>query len=90
MIKKIKWGGEKWKVGTVYVRERLGRVLGRLKEEAEERKGEKGWIIGGDFNARTGEGGVLEDGEEGKGRVSKDKGVNGQGTELVKWVEGEG
>jgi len=28
---------------------------------------------------RTGEGGALEDGEEGKGRVSNDKVVNGQG-----------
>lgn len=36
----------------------------------------------GDF-ART-EGGALEDGEEGKRRVSKDKGVNGQKAELMK------
>lgn len=33
---------------------------------------------------------ALKDGEEGKRRISKDKGINGQGTELVKWVEGEG
>lgn len=30
------------------------------------------------------------DGEEGKRRISKDKGINGQGAELVKWVEGKG
>lgn len=44
MIKELKWEGEKWKVGTVYVRERLGRVLGRLKGKVEEKKGKKGWI----------------------------------------------
>lgn len=59
MIKELKWG-EKWKVGTVYIRERWGRVLGRLKGKVEEKKGEKGWILGGDFNARTGKGGALE------------------------------
>lgn len=90
MIKELKWGGEKWKVEMVYIRERLGRILGRLKGEVEEKKEEKGWILGGDFNASMGKEGALEDGEEGKRRVSKDKGINGQGTELVEWVEREG
>lgn len=72
------------------MRERLGKVLGRLKGEVKEKKGEKEWIVGGDLNARTGEGESLEDGEEGRRRVSKDKGINRQGAELVKWVEGEG
>lgn len=29
------------------LRERLGKVLRRLKGEVEEKKGEKGWIVGG-------------------------------------------
>jgi len=36
---------------------------------------------------RTRERGALEDGEEGRERVSKDKVVNKLGMELVKWVK---
>jgi len=46
MVKEIKWRGEKWKVGTVYVRENLREGFGEVKKEAEK-KGEKGWIVGG-------------------------------------------
>lgn len=38
MIKEVKWRGEKWKVETMYIRERLRRLNG----EVEEKKGEKG------------------------------------------------
>lgn len=58
------------------------------KEEiGKVKRGSKGKERGkrGDFNARMGEGGALEDGEKGKRRVSKDKGINEQGAELVKW-----
>ena len=43
----------------------------------------------GDFNARTGEeGGMVMEGEEvGSGRKSKDKKINREGKELVRWVE---
>lgn len=85
MIKEIKW--EREKVETVYVREKMRKVLERIKVEAEEKKGEKGWIVKGDFNARTGEREAMEEGEEGRERMSKDKLMNKQGEELVKWVE---
>ncbi|TGZ45977.1 Uncharacterized protein DBV15_12580, partial [Temnothorax longispinosus] len=50
----------------------------------------KRWIVGGDFNARTGEKGALEDGEEGIEKKSKDKMINRQGKGLIRWVEEEG
>jgi len=56
----------------------------------EEKKEESRWIVGGDFNAKTGERGTLEDGEEGASRVSKDKVINKMGEELIRWVEEEG
>lgn len=56
--------------------------------EVEEKKGEKRWIVGGDFNAWTGERGQMEKGdEEGKRRL-KDKGINKKGEELIKWIGG--
>lgn len=42
IIKEIKWGGEKWKVRTVHIKKRLGRVLKMLKGKVEKKKGEKG------------------------------------------------
>lgn len=65
------------------------KILEKVKGEAEERKGVKRWI-GGDFIARMGERGALEDGEEERERVSKDKVINRLEVELVKWVEEEG
>lgn len=58
------------------------------RNEGEKRR--KGWIVGGDFNARTRGKGALEEGEEGKERLSKDRLINKQGEELVKWVGEEG
>lgn len=49
-----------------------------------ERKEEKLWIIEGDFDARTGEEGALEDEEKGKKRRSLDKTINKQGEKLLK------
>lgn len=48
VIREVNWKGERWRVGTVYIRENMERVLKR--EKVDERRGEKGWIIGGDFN----------------------------------------
>lgn len=50
----------------------------KVRKEVNERKGEKGWIIGGDFNARTGKKEALEDGEEEIRRRSLDKTINKQ------------
>lgn len=54
------------------------------REKVDERKGEKGWIIGGDFNTRTGEEGAIEDRKEGVERRSIDKTTNRQGETLLK------
>lgn len=89
MLGEISWEGELWKVGTVYLRENIEKVLERIRREADKRKGEKGWIIERDFNARTGEEGVLEDRELGVKRRSLDKVINSQGEKLLKWVEEE-
>lgn len=48
--------------------------FGEDKVEAEEKKRREGWIMGGGwFNARMGEREAIEEGEEGKERISKDK-----------------
>lgn len=85
IVCEVNWEGETWKVGAVYVRDNMKKVLKKLRREVDERKGEKGWIIRGDFNARTGEEGRLEDGEMGVKRRSLDKMINKQGEELLKW-----
>lgn len=59
-------------MGTLYIRENMMKILEKVKGEAEERKGVKGWI-GGDFIARMREREALEDGEEGRERVSKNR-----------------
>lgn len=66
----------------MYIRENMERVLKR--EKVDERRGEKGWIIGGDFNARTEEEGAIEDRKEGVERRSIDKTTNRQGETLLK------
>lgn len=51
-------------MGTVYLRDRMGKVLGRIKKEMREKKGESGWIVGRILMREERE--ALEDGEEGK------------------------
>lgn len=53
IIKKIKCEGEM--EGGQYIREKMSKVLEKIKAEAEQKKGKKRWIVGQDFNARTGE-----------------------------------
>lgn len=50
----------------------------------DEKSGENGWIIGGDFNVRTGKKGALENGEKGIRRRSSDKMINKQREKLLK------
>lgn len=72
---------------TPCVRENLGRIMGRIRNEIKKKKEEAGWIEGKDFNLRTREKGALEDGEEGKVRNSKNLVVNRWGEELIRWRE---
>lgn len=39
---KMKWGEERWKVGVVYVGERVENVLERIREEMGRIEGETG------------------------------------------------
>ncbi|XP_029164823.1 uncharacterized protein LOC114936023 [Nylanderia fulva] len=73
----------------------MEKKLGEMNEWMEEEGDRVRTIIGGDFNARTGNlGGRVEigeeEGEEGKGRKSRDTKVNGEGRRLVKKLEEKG
>jgi len=69
----------------IYVRGDMERKLDRMREWTEGQGGEERMVIGGDFNARTGEEGGRACGEEeedGK-RKSKDKKTNREGRKLL-------
>ena len=83
--------GERWRLVGVYINGEMEEKLEEKKEWMEE-EGRIRTIIGGDFNARTGDlGGRVEMGGEeggvGKGRKSKDTRVNGEGRRMVKRLE---
>ncbi|KMQ82956.1 hypothetical protein RF55_21355 [Lasius niger] len=73
----VKIGEMRWRVVGVYVNGDMEKKLESLKDWIEEKDVGVRTIIGGDFNARTGEEGGWIEGEEqeedGKGRKSKDK-----------------
>ena len=71
------------------MREDIERKLEVLKEWWEEQEEEVWTVIGGDFNARTGNLGRGEggEGEEEKGRRSKDKKINREGKRLAEEIE---
>lgn len=84
MVGRVRQRKESWRIVGVYVGESIERILERLRRWGEEREERVTMIIGGDFNARTGEegGGPGEEEEEGEGdeesgkRQSKDGKVN--------------
>ena len=94
LTKEVRMGREWWRIVGVYINKDLDRKLGELGEWTEETEGGIRKVIGGDFNARTGEeGGVVGEGgkEEGERcRRSKDKEVNGEGRKLCKFLEERG
>ncbi|XP_039311970.1 uncharacterized protein LOC120359229 [Solenopsis invicta] len=81
---------EKWRLVGVYINGDMEKKLECMKEWTEEGDGVR-TLIGGDFNARTGEdgGGVDEQNweEEGGRRRSKDKKMNKEGRVLVGRIE---
>ncbi|XP_024878641.1 trichohyalin-like [Temnothorax curvispinosus] len=90
---KIRIGEEVWRIIGIYVNNNIDEKLEGLKERTEE--GEKGvrTIIGGDFNARTGEEGGWEEEierREERGRKSKDKKINKEGRKLLEFIEERG
>jgi len=60
IIRSIKKNGQRWRIIEVYVRQNLGEVLqGELESWIEEKETGLNTIMGGNFNARTGEMGGL-------------------------------
>ncbi|XP_066590571.1 trichohyalin-like [Prorops nasuta] len=82
----VKLGGEEWRIIAVYIGNGI-----RNKEEGirriVDREQQKRCLIGGDWNARTGEIGTGKvDEGEGDGRESKDKVVNAEGKRMLELV----
>ncbi|KAL6419496.1 hypothetical protein ACFW04_011365 [Cataglyphis niger] len=90
----LKVKGRKWNVIGVYVRRDLEKKLEELNKWMERKEENGCMLIGGDFNARTGEEGrIISKGyeeEEGVGRRSKDKRINKEGKELLRWIKKAG
>ncbi|KMQ88014.1 hypothetical protein RF55_12574 [Lasius niger] len=93
IVCKIKREEEMWRIVGIYVNGDMGKKLKGIMEWMEEGGEEIKTIIGGDFNARTGEEGGWrgeESEEEVKGRRSKDKKMNKDGKMLVECLEERG
>jgi len=93
IARRINYGKGDLRVVRVYVNKDMERKLEGLKEWLEEKERGVRTLIGGDFNARSGdEGGKIEE-EEGEGnkyRRSKDRKINGEGKRLIDCVRERG
>ncbi|XP_024893159.1 golgin subfamily A member 6-like protein 2, partial [Temnothorax curvispinosus] len=92
---KVRTDGENWSIIGVYAKkEGMEENVQELGDRMEKKEEGRYTIIGGDFNARTGqEGGRIEEEEGGglgEGRRSKDKKVDREGRLLVKSLEERG
>jgi len=94
---KVREGKRIWWVIGVYAERSIEGVLRELEDATEEGDAGVLTIIGGDFNARTGErgsGAIDGEGEITGGRLrernTKDSLVNKEGRRLVKYIEGKG
>lgn len=95
MIGRIKMDGERWRIVEVYIREGMEKALKEMEQRTEDYEEGVRTIIGGDFNARTGDKGgrvrgdwEKEEEEEEEGRKrSKDKMINTEGRKLINFLE---
>ncbi|XP_024883827.1 uncharacterized protein LOC112462336 [Temnothorax curvispinosus] len=92
---KVRTGGENWSIIGVYAKkEGMEENVQELGDRMEKKEEGRYTIIGGDFNARTGQkGGRIEEEEGGglgEGRRSKDKKVDREGRLLVNSLEERG
>ncbi|XP_071579341.1 uncharacterized protein [Temnothorax nylanderi] len=93
---KVRIGNENWSIVGVYAKkEEMEEILQELGLIMEKKEEGRFTIIGGDFNARTGqEGGGIEEeegaGQRGGGRRSKDKKIDREGRRLINSIEERG
>ena len=80
-----------WKIVVCYRRGNDKDMWKKIEKIAEENGNGARIIVGGDFNARTGENGSIEEEVEVKGkRKSKDKIINNEGKQLLQMTERSG
>ncbi|XP_029163724.1 golgin subfamily A member 6-like protein 22, partial [Nylanderia fulva] len=97
-IGRVKVGGERWRVIGIYAGQGIEKACKEMEQWTEEKENEVYTIIGGDFNARTGEEGGRVRGEEnveeeGLGeskRKSKDRVINAEGRKLLEFLGEKG
>lgn len=88
MMRRVRIEGKEWRIVGVYVNGDIERKLNKLKKWMEGGR-EEMVIIGGDFDASTGEQGGRVKCEEQKetGRKSKDKKTNRERWKLLEAIE---
>lgn len=74
----VRIGRKKWRIIGVHINGDIERKMEGLKEWVEEREMDRRTIIGGDFNARTGEEGGWIEYKGGKQERSKGEKFEGQ------------
>lgn len=93
-MRMVRIGEEKWRIIGVYANGNVKGIWERIRGWEDDRRKGIRTIVGGDFNARTGElGGWVEwsdEREEERGRKSRDKKVNREGRDLVDGLEEAG
>ena len=89
--RKILINDEIWRIVVGYRSENDKDMWGKIEKITEEKGDDARIIVGGDFNARTGENGSIEEEIEiGGKRKSKDKTINNEGKKLIQMTERAG